>query len=298
MMTTVKTDTFLEVNHITVRYLDKVLLPDLSFTMPERENIAIIGKSGSGKTTFLQTILGKYNIVNGTISYPFFESFKENHSIEDPLFTFRQLTAFVPQEARFKNKQNTTDFYYQQRFNSLDAEEAVTVNEYIGEAFSSVDKRIFSAGVRFPLEWIIQNLNLNYLLDKTVIQLSHGETRRLLIAQALLKQPLLLLLDNPLMGLDVNTRPFFFRLMSQITEKGTRIILTTTPHEIPDCITRVLEFEQGRIKEEWTRDNFFLKEREKKNIMWQPDQDKLLQLTKRRNNHQGNFKHVLRMEQV
>lgn len=297
-MPLLKTCTFLKINHITVRYLDHVLLPDLSFTMHEGENFAITGKSGSGKTSFLQTILGKYNIVNGSISYPFFESFKTKYHIEDPLFIPRQLIAFVPQEAHFKNKQHMADFYYQQRFNSSDGEEAVTVNEYIREAFSSVDKRIYSSGVRFSLEWIILHLNLDYLLDKTIIQLSHGETRRLLIAKALLKQPLLLLLDNPLMGLDVTTRPFFYRLMSQISSKGTQIILVTNPDEIPACITHVIELGQGSITGEWTRNAFVFKSTQETDTIWQPDQNKLLQLTKNNDTNKNDFDYVLQMKDI
>lgn len=294
-----ETNIFLSVNHATVRYLDKILFPELTFTMHENEHWAITGKSGSGKTSLLQTILGKYNLVKGNIAYPFLESFKNKHPIHDPFFTQRQLISLVTQEPHFKNKQNTYDFYYQQRFNALDAEEAITVNEYLYQTFSSVNAHVLSAGVRFSKEWIIQNLKLDYLLNKTVIQLSHGETRRLMMAQALLKQPLLLMMDNPFMGLDANSRPFFHELMAQISKNGTQLLIVTSPHEIPGSITHILELEEGKIKDQWTKDDYLIATGQQKKIFhWQPDVDKWKQLMQSGSHNGDDFKKTISMKHI
>lgn len=290
---------FLSVDHATIRYLDKILFPDLTFSIHENEHWGITGKSGSGKTSLLQAILGKYNLIKGNIAYPFLESFRSKHHIHDPFFTQRQLIALVTQEPHFRNKQNTYDFYYQQRFNALDAEEAITVNEYLDQTFSSVNAYVLSAGIRFSKEWIIQNLKLDYLLHKTIIQLSHGETRRLLIAQALLKQPLLLMMDNPFMGLDANSRPFFHELMTQISKNGTQLLVVTSPHEIPGSITNVLELEEGKIKGRWTKGNYLVAiGQQKKTGHWQPDVDKLKHLIASDARNEGDFKKTISMEHI
>lgn len=297
-MSTQEANIFLSINHVTVRYLDKVLFPRLTFTMREKEHWAIMGKSGSGKTSLLQTIQGKYNVVNGNIAYLFVESFKNKHHINDPLFTQRQLISFVPQEPHFKNKQNQSSFYYQQRFNSFDAEEAITVDEYLGQTFSGINTSVLSAGIRFSRDWIIQNLKLDYLLNKTIIQLSHGETRRLLIAQALMKQPLLLMMDNPFMGLDVNSRSFFHGLVSQIAEKGTQTMIVTTSSEVPEATTHVLELEEGKVKGQWTKEAYFYQADQKKERSgWRPDESKLRYLMQSVPN-EDDFRKTISMKHI
>lgn len=266
-MSAVKPEVFLTINHATIRYLDKTLFPDLSFTIYNGEQWAVTGKSGSGKTALLQAILGKYNIINGNIRY----FFCENKSVN-----CRHLMAFVSQQPHFRTKQNTREFYYQQRFNAFDSENVVTVHEYLEENYLAARTRLSSMEIRFSMEWVIENLNLKHLLNKSLIKLSNGETRRLLIAQALLSQPLLLLMDNPFTGLDVATRPFLDHLLQQIAKKGTHLLLTASSDEIPECITNVLELNEGKITGQWKREEYFQHRTvAKKDQLWQPYPEKL-----------------------
>src|SRR5699024_11996053 len=58
---------------------------------------------------------------------------KEKYNIKDPLFNHRQLTAFVNQQAQFKNKENQKNFFYQQRYHAYFSEEASTVETLLTE---------------------------------------------------------------------------------------------------------------------------------------------------------------------
>src|SRR5690349_6330926 len=84
----------------------------------------------------------------------------------------------------FRNLSNTIDFYYQQRYNSLDSDDAPTVREHLASLSGN------------PGHWNINNIidkfNLTSLLDEQVIKLSNGETKRTLIGSALIKNPQLL----------------------------------------------------------------------------------------------------------
>ncbi|HJT73667.1 MAG TPA: ABC transporter ATP-binding protein, partial [Chitinophaga sp.] len=99
---------FLTLEHITVRYIDKTLFTNLSLEIKQGEQWAITGPSGSGKTALLNTITGKFNIINGSIKYHFFDIYRDTHTITDPYFTHRNLLALVGHHHTFRNRSNTT----------------------------------------------------------------------------------------------------------------------------------------------------------------------------------------------
>ena len=232
---------FLSLEHVTVRNLDKTLFRDLTWHIQTGEQWAITGNSGSGKTSLLHTILGKNNVLNGTIRHYFYEKYRETHEVSDPYFNFRRLIAMVGHHHNFRNLSHTTDFYYQQRFNSMDSSDAPTVAEYL------------EGGAENPL---LEPLNIKGLLNKELIKLSNGETRRVMIAHALLQKPALLMLDNPFIGLDVQSRQAFHRIVDHVVASGTTVVLVTTPTEIPECITHVMHLEEGRIAGTFSREAY------------------------------------------
>lgn len=236
---------FLTLEHITVRYIDRTLFTNLSLEIKQGEQWGITGPSGSGKTALLNTIAGKFNIINGSIKYHFFDTYRNTHTITDPYFTHRNLLALVGHHHTFRNRSNTTtDFYYQQRFNSMDSEDAPTVREYLyGEAEPA-------------LPAVLAPLKIAPLLDRELIKLSNGETRRVMIARSLLQEPLLLMLDNPFTGLDIETRKHFREMVNSIIANGTTVLLVTSPAEVPENITNVLTLEDGNITGKYTREEF------------------------------------------
>ena len=232
----------LTIDHIQVRTATHTLFQNLSFNINADENWALVGESGSGKSALLQTIAGNLPISGGKIVYHFYEDVKQNH-LYDASFTHQKMIAMVASKHHFRNLSNTKDFYYQQRYNSSDSEDAPTVATYLDQ----VTSHVFANPV-WTYEETIHQLKLEPLLDKQLIKLSNGETKRLLIAAALLKHPTLLLLDNPLTGLDVQTRTEFNQLITAITQSGITVIMATSPHEIPDAITHVAVMHQQKIE--------------------------------------------------
>ncbi len=233
---------FLSLEHITVRYLDKTLFDTLNWAIQQNEQWAITGPSGSGKTALLNTILGKFNIINGAIRYHFYDDWRKENIVTDPYFNHRNLIALVGHHHTFRNLSNTTtDFYYQQRFNSMDADNSPTVSEYL-EITAVPD--------------LVKPLKIMPLMEKRLIKLSNGETRRVMIARALLQKPQLLMLDNPYIGLDVQTRKDFSEMINEIIRNGATVILATSPKEIPEHITHVLTLENGAITGKYTRSEF------------------------------------------
>jgi molybdate transport system ATP-binding protein len=233
---------FLSLNDITVRYLDKELFSNLTFTIRKGENWALVGASGSGKSALLNTIAGRFNIVNGKTEFGFFDEFVREHQIADPFFTHHKLVALVQQKHHFRNLSNTTDFYYQQRYNSFDSEDALIVSDYL----RSIPATVFGK-VEWDLDRVVKTMHLESLLEKQVIKLSNGETRRLLFAAALIRNPLLLLLDSPFTGMDVSTRAEYHGIIQEIIASGITVVMATSPSEIPQCITHVAILEHGKV---------------------------------------------------
>jgi molybdate transport system ATP-binding protein len=278
---------FLSLEHITVRYLEKTLFTDLNWHINTGEHWAITGASGAGKSALLQTIAGKFNVINGSIHHHFSDTYRQQHTITDPYFSYRNLLALVGHHHAFRNRSNTTtDFYYQQRFNSMDASDAPTVREYLyGETTATP--------AQTPL---LQPLKITPLLDKELIKLSNGETRRVMIAKSLLQQPVLLMLDNPFSGLDVQARKDFNEMVNQIIANGTTVLLVTSPTEVPENITHVLTLEEGRIAGKYTREEYLqIPLPVATTQRWQVDEEKIRAIVKAA---PTPFETIIRMEHI
>jgi molybdate transport system ATP-binding protein len=205
------------------------------------------------------------------------------------LFTWKNLISQVSPKHNFTNLSNTTSFYYQQRFNSSDSEDTQTVEQYLAQIEPP------TSIASWTLEKVLNRLDLQALKDKHLIKLSNGETKRLLIAKALLKNPTLLLLDNPLTGLDIDARTDINKLISEISDSGISIIMATSPFEIPEAITHIVVLNEGKIAKILSRSEF---KPEKLHFSAVPEIDpqelkKLLTANK-----QENFENIVEMKDV
>lgn len=148
----------------------------------------------------------------------------------------------VEQQHHFKNLSNVSNFYYQQRFNSSDAEDSITVADAL-------------AGYTDADNWI-NLLHLDALMEEPLLQLSNGENKRLQLAKALLKNPGLLILDNPFVGLDTEGRKTLNTILDKISHKGIHLVLITSPAELPDCITTIAVLKNGQLISIQERGNY------------------------------------------
>ncbi len=219
---------FLTLDGVSVQLGGASLLDHLTWHIHRGEQWAVIGPSGSGKTVLAHTLLGKH-FASGKIHYHFANKGTEGHE--------RPRIAVVEQQHKFKNRPGATELYYQQRFNSSDADQTMTVAQELTDAG-------WDGGLT-PEDDI---LLIRPLLQKPLIQLSNGENKRTQLAIALLEKPELLILDNPFLGLDKDMRVTLHRIINQMAAAGMQIILITSPNELPDSITHVGQLEKGK----WT----------------------------------------------
>lgn len=209
------------VKNLCVKQQGNTMLDAVSFELNVNEHLAIIGSSGSGKTTLAKALCGKV-FFQGTIEFGF-----EMLSIN-----------FVEQHYHFKNRSNTNDFYYQQRYNSFDSSDALTVSEEL-QTLSDDEEKINS---------LLSRLQLSHRKQSPLLHLSSGEHKRFQLIKALLIPSQILILDEPFVGLDINSRKQLNNILNELAVKGTQIILITDVNEIPDCITHIAHLEKGRLK--------------------------------------------------
>ncbi|MCC9168600.1 ATP-binding cassette domain-containing protein [Pontibacter harenae] len=263
----------------------------MNFEVSEGQHWALVGDSGSGKTRLLHTIMGKYNIVQGHMQHHYVEDFLAEFPQQDVPFNYRHLIAEVPQKHNFRNLSNTTEFYYQQRYHASDSEDAPTVLSFLDAVEAPVGKALYWSKAK-----VTEAFKLEKLLHKELIKLSNGETKRLLFAAALLKNPRLLLLDNPLTGLDVKTRGELHELISEITASGITVIMATSPKEISPAITHVATLANGEIVKQEKRQDFMPAANVEENLLSPTIQEELLALLQPQN--KATFNTVVGMQDI
>jgi molybdate transport system ATP-binding protein len=224
------------------------LLKDISFSLFEGEALAITGESGSGKTMLGKILAGQINYSSGELIFP-------------P--DCRKL--LISQQHNFRDASSRS--YYQQRFDSNYGEESPIVEAELRSITGDMpasEKKDFEK----ECERISNALRIQHLYQSRLIELSNGEGKRLQLAKGLLMKPDLVVLDNPFLGLDAETREILHNMINELIRTGKIIILITSVNEIPEAVTSVMELEEGKIKKISSRkaflDSFTLADRENK----------------------------------
>lgn len=228
---------FITLNNIAVRVYDQIMFAGLSWDMLSDQHWAVIGPNGSGKSTLMKALCGTLPIVQGEIVYHFGDS----HA-SDP----HTQIAYV----LFENQRSVLrdDAFYQARWNIGVSEEEPSVADWLSESgikcvnpFQVVETRT-EPGFEARRQAVVEQLEIAPLLKRNIIQLSNGERRKVALARALLRQPKLLILDNPFGGLDEQFRVKLARHLDELMRGDMRVLLVgTSRDEIPDGITNVLE---------------------------------------------------------
>ncbi|NTS39808.1 ATP-binding cassette domain-containing protein [Flavisolibacter sp. BT320] len=229
------TDLLLSFRDVTIRVPNDGPFSNISFAIKKGEHWAFVGEGEALKGALLDALGGNAALLGGEADYPFFEAYKEAAG-DDPFLSPHRFVATVAGRHSFRNLSNVSQFYYQQRFNSADSEDSLTVQDYLEYLHPTADEAEVAA--------MINRMKLAPLLDKSLIKLSHGETKRLLLAEALLRHPVLLLLVNPFAGLDTATRAELRELINHVADSGITVVLSTSPTEIPEAVTHIARFEK------------------------------------------------------
>ena len=222
----------IELRNARARKPEWSMAEPVDFTLEEGEHIAIIGRNGSGKSMFVDMLTGRHPVYPGMVTYSFDEPYNNLKHI-----TFRDTYG----------GDNDRTYFLQQRWNQMEIdEETPTVGSKLEEAYQL-------AGDDTPQRRALQKhiyeiFHLEPLLDKYIILLSSGELRKYKLAASLFTNPKVLIMENPFIGLDAQTRDQLKELLTMLTKEGLQIILVLAKtDEIPDFITHIVEVREMRV---------------------------------------------------
>lgn len=213
------------VKNLSLHLGGKKLLDGISFELNSGQHLLITGPSGSGKTLLTKAIAGQL-FHEGTID------FVENGHTESP-FIVR-----VEQHYHFTNLSHVNQFYYQQRFNSMDADDAATVSEELKQFGQPEEK----------LNLLLNLFGLKERLHSPLLHLSSGEHKRFQLIRAFLQEPRIMILDEPFTGMDTRSRDMLRAYITEKAKAGCQFILICDPHECPEVIETVASLKDGRLE--------------------------------------------------
>lgn len=220
----------------------------VNFTSYDGEQIAIVGPNGGGKSLFVNIITGCHPLLTNEPEYDFTPSNKK--SISDNIKYIQFHDAY--------GGDNDRTYYLQQRWNQTEIDaNTPTVAEKLDIAHrlsgdDTPERHVFR-------KKLYTTFGLYPLLEKYIVSLSSGELRKLKLAEILFSCPRVLIIDNPFVGLDAETRKQLCQLFADIIKEVSLQLILVLPkiEETPNFITHIVEVNNLKVEEKQTREKFF-----------------------------------------
>lgn len=191
--------TILKVEHLCKTYSNNVIaLKDFNLSIKENSFLALLGKNGAGKTTFIGIISSLVRKTSGKLSVLNLDIDKEPEKI-------KSLVGIMPQETNLPIFEKPLQILIDQA-------------GYFGIPYSIAKERAHK---------YLLMLELWHKRDEQVLTLSGGMKKRLMLARALMNEPQILFLDEPTAGVDIEIRFKIWELIRELHQNGKTIILTT-----------------------------------------------------------------------
>ena len=229
----------IEFRHLTFRYPDGEfdVLKDVSFTIEPGENVGLVGKTGSGKTTIVDLILRTYNVPDGTV-------FLDGHDVNTiPIRDVRAAAAYVPQDNFLFSDtiENNIAFAYEgeQAAEAEAAEEAARLAAVHDNIVDFKDKYMTMLGERG-------------------VTVSGGQKQRISIARALMKHAKILILDDSVSAVDTKTEQEILTNLKKNRAGLTTILIAHRISTVED-MDKIVFIDDGRVVDVGTHDELVLR---------------------------------------
>jgi zinc transport system ATP-binding protein len=209
--------TVLEVENLKVSYSNHIALENINFKIEDGEYVCLVGENGSGKSTLVKTIVGLLKPEEGKVGL--------NISLDEVAY----LSQTNLKDLNFPATSKEIIMSGVQKHNKL-------------PFYTRKDKEIYQK--------VIKDLKIEDLQNRRIGDLSGGQKQRVLIARALIREPKLLILDEPATGLDYNITNELYKILNSLNkEKKMTIIMAT--HDLDEieeinpriiCLARTVKY--------------------------------------------------------
>lgn len=208
-------------------YGEKTIIEELSFEVEDGEILCFLGPNGAGKSTTINVLTGLLGFNGGEVKY-------KGQNIKSCLRSFKQQLGVVPQDLAI--------------YEELSAQDNV---KFFGELYG-LKKEALKNGV----EEALKKVGLYERRKDMAGTFSGGMKRRLNIACAIVHKPELLIMDEPTVGIDPQSRNHILDMIKELRDDGMTIIYTTHyMEEVEEIGTRILIMDQGKIIAEGTNES-------------------------------------------
>ena len=185
------------VSNASLGYEGKAIVSDINFSVCEGDYLCIVGENGSGKSTLMKTLLGQKNVISGKIEFS--DGLKQNE------------IGYLPQQTEVQK-----DF-------------PASVKEIVlsGCLNRSGFRPFYSKSQKGTAARNMEKLRITDLSGKCYRELSGGQQQRVLLARALCAAEKLLVLDEPVAGLDPMVTKSLYSLIEEINKSGMTVIMVS-----------------------------------------------------------------------
>lgn len=223
----------IKLEHVSKSYSAGIpALNDVSLNIEEGEFVFVVGDSGSGKSTLIKLLLKELEPTEGTITI---NGRKLNKIRRRQIPKFRRNMGVVFQDFRLLKDRNIYD-------------NVAFAQKVIGESNRSIKKNVPK---------LLSMVGLAAKYRSYPRQLSGGEQQRVAIARALINKPKILLADEPTGNLDANNAWEIMKLMEEINEQGTTVVVVTHNLEIVKAMNkRVITMQKGVVVDDTASDHY------------------------------------------
>jgi ABC-type multidrug transport system ATPase subunit len=210
---------FLEIRSVSKRYGSFEALKDVTLSVRSGEIFGYIGPNGAGKTTTIKILVGLLTDFEGEVSF-------HGQSIRDNKILINQELGYLPQYIGF------------QEWRTVD-HALTTFGRLSGISENELDSRIRTA---------LDRVGISELRHKKINQLSGGTVQKVGMAQAILHQPSILILDEPMAGLDPTARFEFKKIFQDLRKEGSTIFFSShILNDVQDLADQIGFLSQGRL---------------------------------------------------
>jgi ABC-2 type transport system ATP-binding protein len=206
------------IKNLSKRYGDKLAVNDLTFSVAPGEVLGFLGANGAGKSTTMRMIAGFVSPSSGQVAVC-------GHDIETAPVAAKSCMGYLPEGAPSYGE--------------------MTVSEFLD--FVADVRGLSGEHRRQRRSVVIERLGLAPVIDQVIETLSKGFRRRVGLAQALIHDPQVLILDEPTDGLDPNQKHEVRRLINELSKDKLVIVSTHILEEVHEVCTRAIIIADGRI---------------------------------------------------